>query len=504
MEKGRVGALLTPPIGLPTKLAYGFGSVAYGVKDAAFRTFLLLYYNQVVGVPAALVSAAIMAALVIDAISDPIVGQFSDNLRTRWGRRHPLMYASALPAAASFLLLWFPPEGLSDWGMFFWIALLASLVRTFITFYEIPSSALAPELTSDYDERTSVASWRYFFGYVGGLGIAFAALWVFLQPTEEYPVGQLNPAGYWTFGLVGAAVMLVSVLASTLGTHHRIRYLRDPPPPERIGVIATLRQMKATFHHAGILAILAFGTLKYTAIGMSAALALYFGTFFWELPANALAILTLDGIIAATLSLAIAPAASRRIGKRNAAIVFAVIAVLVAITPYSLRLLGLFWPNGHPLLVPTLFAFQAVYYTCAISSAVLVHAMIGDVVDDSALKTGRRSEGLFYAANSFMQKCVSGLGVLIAGLLIAAVGLPEGARPGQIDPGIVRNLALLYIPAITLLYLVGAAALWFYRIDRAGHEANLARLREEEPALLPADPTLDPVAPPGAAVAGKA
>lgn len=497
-----MGSPPAPPVGLPTKLAYGFGSVAYGIKDAAFRTFLLLYYNQVIGVPAGLVSAAIMAALVIDAISDPIVGQFSDNLRTRWGRRHPLMYASALPAAASFLLLWNPPQGLTDWGMFLYLAVLASLVRTFITFYEIPSSALAPELTSDYDERTSIASWRYFFGYVGGLGISFAALYLFLRPTAEHPVGQLNPAGYWAFGVAGAAVMLFSVLGSTAGTHHRIRWLRRPPPRERIGWAATARQMKATFHHAGILAILAFGTLKYTAIGMSAALALYFGTFLWELSAGALALLTLDGIIAATLSLVIAPFASRRIGKRNAAALFAVAAVLVAITPYSLRLAGLFFENGDPLLLPSLFLFQALYYTCGISSAVLVHAMIGDVVDDSALRTGRRSEGLFYAANSFMQKCVSGLGVLIAGLLISIVGLPAGARPGAVDPEIVRNLALLYIPAIAFLYVAGASALWFYRIDKASHEANLARLRTREPPT--SDPAIEPIAPPGAVVAGKA
>lgn len=465
-----------PPLPRHTRMLYGVGSVGYGIKDIAFRSYLLIYYNQVVGMPATLVSAAIMVALLVDAISDPLVGQFSDGLRSRWGRRHPLMYASAIPAAASFLLLWLPPEGLSNTGLFIYLVLIASLVRTCITLYEIPSSALAPELTSDYNERTSIASYRYFFGYIGGVGMSFAALYLFLVPTDEYPVGQLNPHGYWLFGIAGAAVMIGTVLLSTLGTHHRIPYLRKPEA-QRLGFRETLRHMRRSFSHRGFLAILGFGVLKYTAIGMTGALTLYFGTYFWELESRQLALLALDGAIGATLALILAPRASLRYGKRNAAFGLAVVAVLVAISPYLLRLSGLFMPNDSPYLLPTLFLLQGVYATCGIASAILVHAMIGDVVDESALDTGRRAEGLFYSANSFMQKCVSGLGVLIAGLLLAAVGMPEGAKPGELDPGVIDRLAMIYIPSVAALYIVGATLLYFYRIDRASHEANLARLR---------------------------
>ena len=117
--------------GLRTKLFYGFGSVAYGIKDAGFGALLLLYYNQVVGLPAQLVGTAIMIALIFDAFADPIVGQISDNLRTRWGRRHPFMYASAIPVAVSYFFLWFPPH-LSQSGMFFYLIAMAIVVRTFI------------------------------------------------------------------------------------------------------------------------------------------------------------------------------------------------------------------------------------------------------------------------------------------------------------------------------------------------------------------------------------
>ena len=151
-----------------TKIAYGFGSVAYGVKDNGFDYFLLLFYSQVVGLDARLVGVALTAALIIDAVSDPLVGYWSDNLRSRWGRRHPFMYASAIPVAASYFFLWNPPLEWSQSELFVYLVVLSVVIRTCITLYETPSSALAPELTEDYVQRSSLLSFRYYFGWTGG------------------------------------------------------------------------------------------------------------------------------------------------------------------------------------------------------------------------------------------------------------------------------------------------------------------------------------------------
>lgn len=469
-----------PKMGILTKLFYGFGSVGYGIKDVAFRTFLLLYYNQIIGVRADLVSFAILVALCVDAISDPIVGQWSDTLRTRLGRRHPFMLLSAIPASASLLFLFFPPDGMSQMQTFWYILVVGCCVRTFITFFEIPSSALAPELTSDYDERTSIASYRYFFAYLGGVGMAFLTLLVFLAPTGEYPVGQLNPGGYETFAIVGAAIMFAAILISSLGTIHRIKYFRMPPVREKIGPMATLRQMKSTFAHKGFLAILCFGVLKYTSVGMTSALNIYFGTYLWGLNSAQLAVLTVDSLTGAFLALFIAPWASRKVGKRNAALGLAVIAVLFASAPYILRLSGLFFENGDAMLVPAIFLFSTVFQMCGVSSAVLTHAMVGDVVEESQLATGRRSEGLFYAANTLMQKSTSGLGVFAAGMLVSIVGIVPGMDPASIDPAIPRTLAIAYVPTLIVLYIGGAAFLFGYHIDRASHEASLVELEKRE------------------------
>ena len=470
-----------PKLGFLTKLFYGFGSVGYGVKDVAFRSFLLLYYNQVIGVRAELVSLAILVAMVVDAISDPIVGQWSDSVRTRWGRRHPFMFASAIPAAGSLLFLFLPPQGMSEAQTFWYILLVGCCVRTFITFFEIPSSALAPELTTDYDERTSVASYRYFFGYLGGIVMAFLTLLVFLAPTAEYPIGQLNPQGYRNFAMLGAALMFVAITVSSIGTLHRVKYFRTPPPREQIGVLKTFGQMGETFANKGFLAVLAFGLLKYTSVGMTSALNIYFGTYFFQFSSAQLAILTLDSLAGAFMALFLAPYVSKRFGKRNAAFGLAIIAVCFASAPYLLRFSGLLFDNGDPLLVAAVFLFSMMFQLCGVSSAILTHAMIGDIVEESQLHTGRRSEGLFYAANTLMQKSTSGLGVFAAGMLVAFVGLVPGTDPRTVDPEVPTMLALIYVPALIVLYVGGAGFLFAYRIDRASHEANLEKLAEQHP-----------------------
>lgn len=203
---GAEGQGRPPPLSRPTKLAFGIGAVAPGVTTAAFDFFLLIFYSQVVGLDAQLVGLAILVALVFDAASNPIVGYSSDNLRSRWGRRHPFLYASAIPLAASFYFLWTPPADASQTLLFWYLLTLSVVVRTASTFYQTPASALVPDLTQDYDARTSLYSLRYFLAWVGGNSIS---VWMFLVlfpmfVTDAISDGRFNPDAYPVYGAVGA------------------------------------------------------------------------------------------------------------------------------------------------------------------------------------------------------------------------------------------------------------------------------------------------------------
>lgn len=468
-----------PPLipSLRTKLFYGFGSVAFGVKDNGFGFLLLLYYNQVLGLPERWVGLGIMIALLVDAFLDPIVGYLSDHLHSRWGRRHPFMYASALPVAVSYYLLWTPPAGLSHAELFSYFLVVAILVRIFITFYEIPSSSLAAELTDQYDQRTSILSYRYFFGWWGGLTMAVLAFAVFLQPNAAHPVGVLNPDGYRFYGLAASVLMAVAILVSTLGTHEHIPNLRQPPPKRALGLTGILREVRESLSNRSFLALFGAGFFSAMAAGLTAALNVYFNTFFWELTSSQISLLVLSNFPSAATALAIAPGLSIRFGgKKPAAIRTAVAAGVLGPAGIVLRLLGLFPSNHSPWLLPILLVGTSIVVTLIILSAILVASMIADVVEDSEVTTGRRSEGLFFAANSFIQKAVSGFGIFASTVLLSLIGFPQGAKPGEVDPTVVRNLGLAFIPALVVLYAGTLAFLSAYRISRATHEANLEQL----------------------------
>lgn len=457
-----------------SKLYYGFGSVAFGVKDQGFSYLLLIFYNQVVGLPSATVGLAIMIALIFDSFLDPIMGQVSDNTRSRWGRRHPYMYAAAIPVAVSYLLLWSPPDW-SDQARFFYLIAVAVVIRSFITMYEIPSAALAAELTTNYDERTKVLSYRYFFGWWGGLVMTLLAFQVFLKPDATHAVGQLNPSGYVHYGLAASAVMLVAILVSSIGTHRHIPELRQPPV-RKLSLSQLGKEMIGTLAHKSFGVLMAAGVFNAMAAGLVLSLNLYFNTYFWQLSSGQIAILTLGNFVSAVLAFVLAAPLSKKLGKKQTAQMTKLLAFLIAVTPVSLRLLGVMPDNGSPVLLPILFAQTTISTAFSIISAILISSMIADVVEDSELRTGRRSEGLFFSAAAFVNKAVSGIGIFLSGMVLLAIAFPEGAKPGDVDPEIIHRLGLVYLPALGVLY---AAAIFFvslYSISRESHEESLRKL----------------------------
>ncbi len=462
---------------LRTKAFYGFGSVAYGVKDNGFQTILLPFYNLVLHLPAHLVGLAIALAFVFDALLDPIVGQISDNLRSRWGRRHPLMYAAAVPVAISYLLLWNPPHW-PQGALFVYLVVVAIVVRTFITLYEIPSSALVPELTQDYDQRTSFLSYRVFFSWYGGLTMLELAYLVFLKPDAAHKVGQLNAAGYGAYGLTAAIVIFCAILISAAGTHRFIPFFRKPPD-RRIAIWQYAREMFATLGNRAFLVLMLAAVFLNLATGLVFALNFYVVTYFWMLSAQQLGLLTFSLFLAVILAFLIGPPVSRRFGKRNGAIVSFLLGLCISQMPLTLGLLGLFVPVGSPALVPSLFAFTTIGAGLTIGSSIMITSMIADIVEDSEIKTGRRSEGLFFAGNSFQQKAVTGLGLFASGVLLWAVGFPSTAVPGKVDPHVVRNFALVYQCTVVAIYCLGLAVLSFFPITRETHNENLRRLAAE-------------------------
>ena len=474
-------AIAAPPLRRSTRIAYGFGSIADGIKSSAFSTYLLLYFNQVLGVSAAVVSTAIALTLVVDAIADPVIGRASDRTRSRLGRRHPYIYGAALPTALFFGLTWFPPEGLSDFAMGVWIFCLAALARVAMSTYQVPANALGSELTQDYAERTRLYGLRYWFAYAGTFAFAAFALKFFFVATPEFPKGQLNPAGYVPFALTGAGLMFVSILVCGWGTRSRIPHIRQADDrPVTPGMLNHLKEMASAFRNRAFLTIFGFAIFKWTAIGVYGATSLYFGTYVFGLSSGQLALLTLDGFLAVCIALPLAPKFTKWWGKRNAALYLALFGVMLGTSPLMLTYLDLFFEPGHPLLLPTLLLVGAIYGAMVAISLMTASSMLADVVEDDAVRSGGHNAGIYFSAASFSAQCASGLGILAAGIVIETSRFPAGIDPARVTEAMTDSLIIHYVPMVMGLWAIGCLIISFYPITEAKHLANLDRLRARE------------------------
>ena len=459
-----------------TKIAYGFGSIAYGVKDSGFNYFFLFFYSSVIGVDASLVSLALLLALMFDAFSDPLIGYFSDNTHSSWGRRHPFMYFSAIPITVSYYFVWNPPAVIQANELFWYLVVIAITVRTLITLYEVPSTALVAEITDDYDERTSALSYRYFFGWSGGTLIAFFATLFLLVPTDTISNGMFNKEGYSQMGLVASGVIFVAIMVSSMGTHHLIPYLKQAPPKAPITIRRIYSDLWETLANRSFFALLLAALFGSIGTGLAAGLNYYIQTFYWGFDNQQISIIALSVLLSAVLSLVISPIVSVKFGKKAGCIGIGILAFSIAPLPVALRLLDLMPANGEPILFPIIAVITIIDLALVISYQTLMASMIADLVEHSELQTSRRSEGVFFAVITFTRKMVQGLGVVAAGIALTVINFPRQAVPSEIPAESVFSLGLIYAPALFCLWMIMIACISMYGIDRSQHQQNLKAL----------------------------
>ena len=465
----RLVSFIRGPVPLRFKLIQGAGAIAFGVKDNGFAFFLLIFYNRVLGMDAGLVGAALGLALILDALIDPLLGYLSDRTYTRWGRRLPWLYVAPIPLAFMWVLLWSPPGGEAPgfWGLFG----ICVGVRLLLSACEVPSVALLPEITSNYDERTTLFRYRYLSGWAGGLLMMVLAYFVFLRGPE----GILSPNGYVGWGVAGALVMVVSVIGSALGMHRTVAQLPAVKPPQFSWRAAFADIREAFSEHAFV--IFAGGALAaYVSQGLTFSISQYVNTFVWRFDETAFKLFPLVLAVSAISMFLIVSPLHRRFGKPATAAAAALVAVTVGFAPYILLMAGA-WPEPGTL-TSTLayYCFVLVGNTAGIVTLISASSMVAEIVEAFQHRTGRRAEGSFYAGNWLVQKCASGAGIFLSGQIIAAAQIPQGAAPAAIPADSIATVVWLY-GAASLVLALGAA--WFlgrFPISRADHEARVAAL----------------------------
>lgn len=458
-----VGAAGPPSrVRVPVRLLYGIGEVAITVSMVLFGLFFLFFYTAVMKLPATLVGIAAAIGLAWDAVIDPYIGYRSDHSRSRWGRRHGFMLMGALTMGASFWLLLSPPLGLGTVGLFLWLLLTTLVFRFTCALYRIPYLSLGAELSSDYQERTTIVGVRSFFGLCGTLAAASLSFVLFFPNTEPGVDPKLNFAGYSKMALFWGIIMTVCGLLSLIGTRRGPTAGRTAPVPITPSATAYLRGFAAALRNRSFRTLWFSYTLFFLAVVLNAVVALHYFTWYVRIiDSEVLSRIQTAFYVGALFGVAgwilISAHAEKLTLFIIAMLATASLMTLATVLFGQGRLLGV----GNPL---PLIIGHVVAGVFASALWVLPDSMLADVADEDELHTGLRREGLLFGMFNFGQKIGAGLSLLIAGVLLDVfVGLSPG---GTLDQDAAQRVGILYGVVPAGLLLVAIASLKGYRLNR--------------------------------------
>ncbi len=467
------------------KTAFGLGSIAEGIAFTTNNTFLLLFYNQVLGLSPALVGVSLSAGLIVNAVFDPLVGSWSDRTRSRLGRRHPFMFAAILPIVLCYLALYNPPSLLTGSGQLIWLGVMNTLLLQAMTLFHTPHLALGAELSLDYIERSSVMNYNTLCLWIGdSLGLV-VALRFFFASSPTYSNGALDPSRYPTYAFGMAGSIMVLLFLSSWWTRSCIRHLPVSQKatqsfnPRRF--VQDLRYVLVNRNYVVLLLALLCTSLM---IGARNGLSFYASTYYWQLNNNQISWFTLGSAGGYILGGLVVKRLHKRFDKRwtGAAASFGY-ATLPAI-PLALGWLGILTPTTPGLLV-ILVSLAVLHYAPYSIVSTTVRSALADIADEIELKFGVRQEGLLFSARTFFQRIDTALGTALAGWVLAMVSFPAKAVPGHIAQGTLQGLAAAYV----LATIPGLAAAFFYTMLRVTRDTH-AKTQAEMAARAKADLTL--------------
>jgi glycoside/pentoside/hexuronide:cation symporter, GPH family len=460
----------TQRLPIATKIIYGSGDFGLASFGTLRQIFYAIFLTDVVGLDPRLGSFGALAGVIWDAINDPLVGYLSDHVRSRWGRRRPFLLFFAIPFGLSYVVLWSAPHFNNQIWTLLYVTVAYMLSDTIFTLISVPYYSLTPELTRDYDERTSLTAIRIFFELTASLLVAVTAP-IIVDAAQA--AGATQQQGYLIvsslFGIVAAIPFLVIFFV-----------VRERPasqqasPAQRRSVLRTA-WMNIPFRYAAGIHL-----FNWLAVNLTALIAPYF-LLYWIAEGDMLAKVPLGGLglayesavlgLLLFVSIVFIPFwhwLAHRTTKRRAYLMGVLIWIVV-------QLLGWTVPSGG---LPQMLVLTVLLGFCISNAYVLPDSIFPDVLEWDELLSHRRQEGIYYGARSLILKLSSALVFFIVLQLLGWVGYT--APPADATSFVQPERVLITIRALMsfagAFCLCGAAlSAWFFPITRERH-ARMRRL----------------------------
>ena len=459
-----------------TKLAFSLGSTADALLNFCIQTYALLFYNQVVGLPAQYAGLAVSVGLIIDGFSDPLIGSLSDRTRSRLGRRHPFLYLAPVPAALAFLAVFNPPAGLGHIALFAWFAISISVFRCCLTSFTVPHLALGGELSRDYAERSRVMSFHTFFAWAGtGIG-TWVALTYFFHAAPHYPRGLLNPAAYTPFSLSMSLGALVLMWTSAWFTRDRIPLMsKTPDHIPRFSALEFARDVGKTLRNINYVWLLL--ALLFVAVmqGVRNTLGLYTNTYFWRLTSEEIRWFVIASFAGYLAGFVLTTHLHSGMGKMRSLIVSAIAYAAGPAIPVILGLAGVL-KSDTPGLLAILMAFSVIGFAGGSVLYGSTLSVLADIADENELRFGARQEGMLYSTRTLFQKIDQAAGAAVGGAVLALIHFPAHAQVGALTAHAAGRIALW---DGVIAGIPGLIAVLFYmrcRMSRSSYDMTRAAL----------------------------
>ncbi|MDJ0552993.1 MAG: MFS transporter [Microcoleaceae cyanobacterium MO_207.B10] len=449
-----------------TKLAYGAGDLGPAICANIQVFFLLYFFTNVAGLPAGLAGSILMIGKISDAINDPIIGVISDRTVHPWGRRYPWMVYGAIPFGILFFLQWLVPS--TNQSVLFWYyIIIAVLFNIAYTVVNLPYAALTPELTKDYNERTSLNSFRFAFSIGGSiLSLIIAQFIFFILPNN--PMQQ-----YIVLGLVCAIISVLPIYWCFFGTRQRVFSANQQQENDDNTNLPIVEQLRVALSNGSFLFVIGIYLCSWLGVQLTASILPYFVVDWMQLPQASFPQVAIAVQGTALIMLFVWSAISNKVGKKTV--------YFMGVCLWIIAQGGLFFIQ--PGQVNLMYSL-AVMAGIGVSTAYLVPwSMIPDVIDLDELNTGKRREGIFYSFMVFLQKVGLAIGLFLVGIALDIAGFIEtipGTPPPTQPESALFAIRVAIGPLPTIFLVVGLLLAYLYPITQEVHDQILLQLRERK------------------------
>jgi Na+/melibiose symporter-like transporter len=404
------------PLSYRTLWGFGAGNLGFGLISQIMAAYLVFYATAILGMSGASVGLLVSIGIIWDAFSDPIMGYLSDHTRSdRFGRRHLYLLIGGIGVTILHVFLWNLSREMEGDVKWFLMVFYVMSIKTFMTIYITPYTALAAEISDDYTDRTRIQAVKTIFFLIGLFLATAFGMAIFFRGTLLYPIGQLNPAGYRNMSIFGSALMLLSMAFAYRSTKHLVpelnaRLLSNQAP----SFSAFFKEMAMAFANLDFRSVVLGYLFANIASALISTLALHVYTFTFHMNNNGIALIVGIQLMASILSQPFWIRYSDKYEKKKAVHTGILIAIVGSLYFVACVYFKSYVQANVLLLIP--FGALAGFGTGGLFT--LPQAMVADTVDSNAIVTGKRQEGVFYGTLTLCYKLSQSIAIFMLGIAL--------------------------------------------------------------------------------------